>query len=342
MIMMKMNLLMMATVLALTGSALAAATAPDNNKAADNPLYGFWKGQEGGTVLFKRSELISGGAPVAGVKPAVTSYALYSLSEFTAKQVVVKVTTISEIVVSRTTLSSSSVDFVTISPETDASETLTIPAKLMPDDPAFPKATGAEDLKIFGRTYACTKYTYSTNSKAEMGRDGQGRGQATVWVADGVPGGIVQRRISLTIRASYDITDTLIGLSTGNVAMPTATPAIKTKTNELAVSEADAGKTLKLGANTVAAISLAGNATTGYSWSIIKIDGAALESAGDIQYIPDRTRPGMVGSGGTSIARFRAVKAGSSIITLGYARPWEKGTPSIKTFTVTLVVEKAP
>jgi hypothetical protein len=34
-------------------------------------------------------------------------------------------------------------------------------------------------------------------------------GHVTVWVADGVPGGIVQRNISLTIRVSYDITDAL-------------------------------------------------------------------------------------------------------------------------------------
>ena len=51
---------------------------------------------------------------------------------------------------------------------------------------------------------------YSTSSKAEMGRDPQGlRGRVTVWVADGVPGGVVKRNISLTIRVTYDITDTL-------------------------------------------------------------------------------------------------------------------------------------
>jgi predicted secreted protein len=137
-----------------------------------------------------------------------------------------------------------------------------------------------------------------------MGRDGQGlRGQVTVWVADGVPGGIVQRHISLTIRASYDITDTLAGIFTGNAASMAATSAIKAKIAELAVSQTDAGKTLKLGDNTVVAISLTGNSTTGYSWSVTKIEGAALEQVGDIQYVPDRTLPGMVGSGGTSIAK---------------------------------------
>ena len=87
---------------------------------------------------------------------------------------------------------------------------LIIPASVPANDQAFPKPAGKEDLKIGDKTYACTKYTYSTRSKEEMGRDGQGLpGRATVWLADGVPGGIVQRKIDLTIRASYSITETI-------------------------------------------------------------------------------------------------------------------------------------
>jgi inhibitor of cysteine peptidase len=334
--MIKMTLLMLAAGLALTASALPAVITSDSQAVA-NPLCNAWKGQEGKSVEFKRSELISGGAPIAGAKPAITSSTRYTLSEFTPKQAVIQVITGSEDAVGvLPSLSDSPMKFVEV-------ETLAIPAKLMPDDPALPKAAGTENLRIGDKTYACTKYTYSTNSKAEMGRDGQGlRGQVTVWVDDGVPGGIVQRHISLTIRASYDITDTLGGIYTGNTASKPATQAANTKPTELVVTESDAGKTLKLGDHTVAAISLAGNATTGYSWSVTKIEGSALKQAGDIQYVPDRTRPGIVGSGGTSIARFRAAKTGHATITLGYSRPWEKGTPPIKTFTVTLVVEKAP
>src|ERR1019366_7639396 len=93
---------------------------------------------------------------------------------------------------------------------------------------------------------------------------------------------------------------------------PATSPTTATKVAELAVTEADSGKTLKLGANTGISISLAGNATTGYSWSIAKIEGSALEQVGDIQYVPHRAQPGMVGGGGTSVAKFRAVKTGQS------------------------------
>jgi hypothetical protein len=161
-------------------------------QAAANPLYGAWKGQEGKSVTFNRSEQISGGAPIrgGGSRPASTSRVEFALSEFTAEHAVIKVTA--------------------QSPAAGAEKTLTIPASLKPDDPAFPKAAGTEDLKIGDKTYACKKYTYSTDSEAEMGRSGQGlRGRVTVWLAEGVPGGVVKRQISLTIRASYEITDTL-------------------------------------------------------------------------------------------------------------------------------------
>lgn len=158
--------------------------------AVANPLYAAWKGQEGKTVTFNRTESMSGGAPVSGlgsrVLPAKTVQ--FTLAEFTADQGIIK--------------------FVTDTNQ--PADTLIIPAKLMPDDPTLPKPAGTEELKIGGKTYACTKYTYFTSSKVELGREPYGlRGRVTVWVADGVPGGVVQRNILLTIRVSYNITDTL-------------------------------------------------------------------------------------------------------------------------------------
>jgi hypothetical protein len=154
-----------------------------------NPLYQAWKGQEGKTVTFSRTESINGGAPVGGARPTSSSSVQFTLSDFSPSQAAIKVAT---------------------DPNQPA-ETLIIPARLMPDDPALPKSAGTEELKLGDKTYACTKYTYSTNTKAELSRDPQGlRGSVTVWMAEGVPGGIVQRKISLTIRVSYNITDTLV------------------------------------------------------------------------------------------------------------------------------------
>jgi len=75
-------------------------------------------------------------------------------------------------------------------------------------------------------------------------------------------------------------------------------------------------------------IRLKGNATTGFSWSVAKIEGDSVKQQGKIHYVPDKGPKGMVGSGGTAIATFKAVKAGKSIITLEYRRPWEKNKPA--------------
>ena len=159
--------------------------------ALANPLYAAWKGMEGRAVTFNRTESMSGGAPVAGLGsrelPAKT--VRFTLAELTADQATVKV----------------------ITDPNQPAETLIISANLMPEDPTLPKPAGTEELKIGDKTYACTKYTYYTNSKAELGRESQGlRGRVTVWVADGIPGGIVQRNVMLTIRVTYDMTDTLV------------------------------------------------------------------------------------------------------------------------------------
>lgn len=171
------------------GEAIVAETSA-KDEAGMNPLYSAWKGQAGKTVIFRRTEQISGGAPMpaGGVRAATSSTVQFELAEITADRALIKV----------------------ITPDNAAGDMLTIPAKVAADDLALPKPAGTEKLTIGNTTYACTKYTYTTNAKAEMGLDGQGlRGSVTVWVADGVPGGVVQRQISLTIRATYDITDIL-------------------------------------------------------------------------------------------------------------------------------------
>jgi hypothetical protein len=166
------------------------ASADEASLMVANPLYLAWKGQEGKTVIFNRAESISGGASMPGGGSSRESPSIrveFTLSDYSAEQAALKVTTGTN----------------------HQAETLIIPARLLPGDPSLPKFAGKEELKIGGKTYACNRYTYMTTSKAEVGRDTQGlSGKVTVWVADGIAGGIIQRNITLTIRASYDITDT--------------------------------------------------------------------------------------------------------------------------------------
>ena len=87
-------------------------------------------------------------------------------------------------------------------------------------------------------------------------------------------------------------------------------------------------------------VRLAGNPTTGYSWKVGEITGDAVKSQGDPAYEPTKTAQRMVGSGGTFVFKLQTVKAGKSTVKLEYARPWEKGTAPVQTFTATIEVQE--
>jgi inhibitor of cysteine peptidase len=107
------------------------------------------------------------------------------------------------------------------------------------------------------------------------------------------------------------------------------------------LAESDDGKSVDVEVGRRVRIRLAGNPTTGYSWFLMPMEGAAVKAEGKLEYKPNAHRPGMVGVGGTFELLLRAVQAGESIVRLEYKRPWEKDTPPIRKFGVTLAVRKA-
>jgi inhibitor of cysteine peptidase len=78
-------------------------------------------------------------------------------------------------------------------------------------------------------------------------------------------------------------------------------------------------------------VRLPGNATTGYRWAVVGAPSVLrpLSSA----YVV--ASPGRLGQGGTYVFRFR-VRSGSGLLRLDYRRPWEKGTPPLRTFRLTI------
>ena len=106
------------------------------------------------------------------------------------------------------------------------------------------------------------------------------------------------------------------------------------------LTEADNGKTIKVKVGDLVVITLKGNPTTGFSWRTAKLDGKAIEQAGDPKYTTNRHRPGMVGVGGTFVFKFKAAKSGKTEVNLEYVRPWEKDKKPVKTFSATIEVEE--
>jgi inhibitor of cysteine peptidase len=93
----------------------------------------------------------------------------------------------------------------------------------------------------------------------------------------------------------------------------------------LDVTEEENGKDLLLNRGDLLVIYLPANRTTGFGWQATFSQSGVLKAEGDAFYLTTKTSPHLAGSGGTETWIFRAEQAGSTSLTLGYVRPWEKG-----------------
>lgn len=98
------------------------------------------------------------------------------------------------------------------------------------------------------------------------------------------------------------------------------------------------GKSVAAKVGDAIVVKLKGNATTGHLWAVSSVDGKSVTAVGEVKYTPTAAAQGVVGSGGVFVATFKAVAPGKTILTLGYARPWEKDGPPLETFRVTVEV----
>lgn len=108
----------------------------------------------------------------------------------------------------------------------------------------------------------------------------------------------------------------------------------------LAISESDNGKTVTVQVNRRIEISLKGNPTTGYRWSVAGLSSNTVEQVGDVDYHRDEAGKHLVGSGGVFVATIKAVSPGKTIVHLEYRRPWERDVPPAEKFSVTFDVAK--
>ena len=104
------------------------------------------------------------------------------------------------------------------------------------------------------------------------------------------------------------------------------------------VDSSYSSKQVELSVGQSLVVTLDSNATTGYSWSLIQnSDDTVLSNTGN-EYIAPQTTPPLVGAGGKEEWTFKALKKGTSTISMGYSRPWENAPPA-ETFDLTVVVK---
>lgn len=102
------------------------------------------------------------------------------------------------------------------------------------------------------------------------------------------------------------------------------------------VTEADAGRSIRVPVGTLIDVALPGNPSTGFIWQRAAGEAGGLEAAGAARFEPAGPA---VGQGGLVRLAFRVTKAGATPLWLVYRRPFEASTPPARTFSVTIVGE---
>jgi inhibitor of cysteine peptidase len=126
----------------------------------------------------------------------------------------------------------------------------------------------------------------------------------------------------------------LIGLVA--VTLMTLT-ACTSNAKEVSVNESSSGKQVEIAVDGTLIVTLESNSTTGYSWELKNIvDTTILQKIGNVYLAPTTT---LVGAGGKEVWNFKALKAGTTTLTMEYNRPWESDSPAAESFTLTVVVK---
>lgn len=100
--------------------------------------------------------------------------------------------------------------------------------------------------------------------------------------------------------------------------------------DQVTVSELDEGKTVALATKGTLVIRLKSQLGTGYGWQVARNDNRRLRLLSRPEQ--ENSQGGLPGGEEHQIFRFKALRAGTTLIELHYVRPWEKDTRPLRTF----------
>ena len=71
-------------------------------------------------------------------------------------------------------------------------------------------------------------------------------------------------------------------------------------------------------------LTLVSNQTTGFKWELAEITDESVLEYVDDEYVPPEDT-GVVGAGGKEVWTFKALKKGTTEVSMEYSQPWEGG-----------------
>jgi inhibitor of cysteine peptidase len=106
---------------------------------------------------------------------------------------------------------------------------------------------------------------------------------------------------------------------------------------QVSADASSSGKQIEIAAGGSFTITLDSNATTGYSWELKGISDTTVLEKTDNKYVAPTS--GLMGAGGKEVWTFKALKAGTSTLTMEYSQPWAGGQKGANTFSLTVLVK---
>jgi inhibitor of cysteine peptidase len=114
--------------------------------------------------------------------------------------------------------------------------------------------------------------------------------------------------------------------------------AVQVPENDFAANQNQTRDAGSIKTGDVIVVTVASNPTTGFKWELAGIsEPAVIAQDGDPEYVPPETSA--LGAGGQEIWRFKALKKGTSLISLAYSRPWEGGEKAERTLEISVTVK---
>ena len=102
---------------------------------------------------------------------------------------------------------------------------------------------------------------------------------------------------------------------------------------EVKLGVEDNGGQIEIEKDQALLITLESNPTTGYRWEAVEAGESVLQQIGEAEFkMSDPRDPPPPGTGGTETFRFKAIKAGQTMLKLIYHRSWEKDVEPLETF----------
>jgi inhibitor of cysteine peptidase len=115
-------------------------------------------------------------------------------------------------------------------------------------------------------------------------------------------------------------------------------PESLSKQKTLEVTKADSGRRARLYIGNILVVRLPANPGTGYQWQLVPTSSLAVRLMAEPQFVASPAPPGIMGASGTYVFMFQAVRPGTGVVRLVYARPWERDRTAADAFSLSVEV----